>query len=301
VEPDKEQITSDNFSKFDQLHKILYELENRFIPKIENTSYDIKTDSELAAAVGNVIASMMDMIYGSAIMSFYDSLHECCYDWKLLSEEDYAKIKPVCDKWSAIKKSQEIDEQLFEDFKNDLEEWTAANPGYSDDGLTFVWFFDEKIWKPYFKEGEDKAKQLCSKLQNIIDSREGKIDFLIQSGFATISPFQFEELLAQLFTRMGYMADLTPKTGDYGIDIIARNDKDIIAIQAKKFSKGNNVGNRDVQRLLGAMQLSTVKANKAILITTSDFTIQAKEQAKETPIELWDGNYVSELFKRYGV
>ena len=89
--------------------------------------------------------------------------------------------------------------------------------------------------------------------------------------------------------------------GDYGIDVIARNEKDIIAIQAKKYSKGNNVGNRDVQRLLGAMQLSSVRANKAVLITASDFTIQAMEQAKETPIELWDGNYVSDLFKKYSV
>ncbi|MBI5677640.1 MAG: restriction endonuclease, partial [Planctomycetes bacterium] len=57
--------------------------------------------------------------------------------------------------------------------------------------------------------------------------------------------------------------------------------------------------NRDVQRLLGAMQLRSIKANKAVLITTSDFTIQAKEQAKEAPIELWNGNYLIEIVEKY--
>ena len=98
---------------------------------------------------------------------------------------------------------------------------------------------------------------------------------------------------------MGYETEVTSKTGDFGIDIIAKDEKDVIAIQTKKYAKGNNVGNRDVQRLLGAMQLRQVKANKAILITTSDFTFQATEQAKEAPIELWDGNYISSLLRKY--
>ena len=66
----------------------------------------------------------------------------------------------------------------------------------------------------------------------------------------------------------------------------------------KNTPKTITYGNRDVQRLLGAMQLRKVKANKAILITTSDFTVQAVEQAKETPIELWDGNYISSLLRK---
>lgn len=182
-----------------------------------------------------------------------------------------------------------------------MEDFTVANPDFSDDGLTFVWFFEEKIWNPYLKQLADKARELCVRLQNILDSKENKIDLMIRSGYATISPFEFEDLIEKLFMKMGYKTELTPKTCDYGIDVIARNDKEIIAVQAKKYSKGNNVGNRDVQRLLGAMQLRTVQANKAVLITTSDFTLQAIEQAKEAPIELWDGNYISDLFKKYGI
>jgi hypothetical protein len=298
MKPDKEQIGRDNQTKIAELDKILFTLE-KHIPASGIKGYRLSSDE--ANTIGNLIITMNDTIYNGAIKSFCESVYDCCYKYDLLSEDDFSKIRYIYDKWNAITTNQKIDEQLFEDFKNDLEEFTVANPNYSDDGLTFVWFFEEKIWNPYFKESANKAKELCNKLQNILDSKEGRIDFLIQSGFASISPFEFEELIGKLFTKMGYNTDLTPKTCDYGIDIIAKNDRDIIAIQTKKYSKGNNVGNRDVQRLLGAMQLSTIKASKAILITTSDFTVQAIEQAKETPIELWDGNYISELFRKYDI
>ena len=112
-------------------------------------------------------------------------------------------------------------------------------------------------------------------------------------------PYQFEEEIANLFKKMGYDAHVTAKSGDYGIDVIARKDKDVIAIQVKLFNYGNNVGNTYVQKLLGSMQLSTLKANKSILITSSDFTIQANEQAKAAPIELWNGDYIKSIFASY--
>ena len=306
---DKEQREKDNLSKLNQLQEIFSNFENHLIPKFEKTFYRAKThsnieiadDNSLEIAAGNLVISMMDMIYKSAIKTFCGLVHDACYEYNMLTEEEFAKIKHIYDKWTTITNTQTIDDQLFEDFKNDLEEFTVANPDFFDDGGTFVWLFEEKVWNLYFKQSATKARELCAELQNIVDSKEGKMDFLIRSGYCTISPFQFEELIEKLFIKMGYSTELTPKTCDYGIDVIARNGKDIIAIQAKKYSKGNNVGNRDVQRLLGAMQLSTVQANKAILITSSDFTVQAMEQAKETPIELWDGNYISDLFKKYSV
>ncbi|RLG91394.1 MAG: hypothetical protein DRO36_04315 [Candidatus Hecatellales archaeon] len=41
------------------------------------------------------------------------------------------------------------------------------------------------------------------------------------------------------------------------------------------------------------------KANKSILITTSDFTILAQEQAKEAPIELWNRKVLFNLIEKY--
>ena len=96
---------------------------------------------------------------------------------------------------------------------------------------------------------------------------------------------------------MGYTTQLTPKTGDYGVDIIAKDKNDTIAIQAKQFKHGNNVSNMIVQQVLGAMW--KVKANKAIIITTSDFTVQAKVQAREAPVELWNLQTLKSMVRKY--
>ena len=108
-----------------------------------------------------------------------------------------------------------------------------------------------------------------------------EIEYGIDSNFMNLSHFEFEEFIAKLFKKMGYNTEITRKTGYYGIDVIAKDKNDNIAVQAKQFKHGNNVSNVIVQQVLGAMW--KVKANKAIIITTSDFTVQAKVQAREAP------------------
>ena len=98
---------------------------------------------------------------------------------------------------------------------------------------------------------------------------------------------------------MGYKTTLTPKGRDYGVDVIARKGEEVIAIQCKKYRANNPVGNRDVQRLLGAMQYRNIRATHSILITTSYFTVSAREQAEECSIELWDGRELKKMIRKY--
>ena len=42
-----------------------------------------------------------------------------------------------------------------------------------------------------------------------------------------------------------------------------------------------------------------IKADKSIIITTSDFTTKTEEQAKEAPIELWDNGYLKKMVRKY--
>lgn len=49
---------------------------------------------------------------------------------------------------------------------------------------------------------------------------------------------------------------------------------------------GANVGAQAVQQTLGSIW--KYRADKAVIVTTTDFTQQAREQAKGAPIELWD-------------
>lgn len=121
--------------------------------------------------------------------------------------------------------------------------------------------------------------------------RVGKPKYvIIDSSVSSIKPLDFEEYVARLFRLMGYDSEVTVSTGDYGIDVIAENQNEVIAIQCKKYSENNKVGNREVQMFLGAIQRGDLGADRGIIITTSSFTRQAIKQADGTRVELWDSN-----------
>lgn len=117
-------------------------------------------------------------------------------------------------------------------------------------------------------------------------------------GIEELSPYEFEKYVAELFKRMGYKTRTTKASGDYGVDVIAKNKEETIAIQVKKY-KDSPVGNKEVQRLLGSMQMKKIQADRSILITTSRFTKNAINQADGCPIQLWDGKDLAKMIKKY--
>ena len=124
------------------------------------------------------------------------------------------------------------------------------------------------------------------------------IDIGLDKNFMNLTGYEFEEFIAELFRKMGYKTEVTPKAKDYGIDVIAKGHGDIVAIQCKKNKEGSNVGNRDVQRARGSMDF--FNANKCIIVTTADFTIEAKEQARRTKnMELWNKRTLHRMVRRY--
>jgi restriction endonuclease Mrr len=243
------------------------------------------------------IQNLWDMIYSSAISTFVGSLGKRFDDPSEKAKSYYQEIKPLLDKWSII--PNEMDQQIFENFKEDLRNFSENYPKWAEANQTVIEWFEKIVWGNVFQERFDRLTRACRRIDQIMAHSKSKVHSMISTNYTTVAPFEFECVVADLFTKMGYSTRTTKKTGDYGIDVVAQDGTDVIAIQVKKYMKGNNVGNRDVQMLLGAMQLSTVKANKAIIITTSDFTVQAKEQAKEAPIELWNGTYFNSLILKY--
>ena len=118
----------------------------------------------------------------------------------------------------------------------------------------------------------------------------------------------FEKLVVDLLIAMGYGCDdksgqVIGKSHDGGIDGIISEDKlglNLIYIQAKRYSEGNNVGRPEIQRFIGAMQ----KAEKGVFITTSKFTKEALDFANaETRkhIRLVDGDSLVELMIKHSV
>lgn len=117
----------------------------------------------------------------------------------------------------------------------------------------------------------------------------------------TLDAVQFENLVNMLLTKMGLIASTTKRSGDGGVDIIATNEQPILGgkyvIQCKRYAPGNKVGEPAVRELFGVMMHEN--ANKGILITTSDFSRQAKSFSRNKAIELLNGDSILSLLNKH--
>lgn len=102
---------------------------------------------------------------------------------------------------------------------------------------------------------------------------------------------EFERFLGELFKRRGYKVSYTATSGDYGADLLLKDGKELIVIQAKRY-KGS-VGIKAVQEVLGAIRM--YEATEAWVITNSYFTKQAKTLAEANDIYLIERNDLIEL------
>ena len=118
-----------------------------------------------------------------------------------------------------------------------------------------------------------------------------------------LSGVEFEKLVMALLTRMEFRAEMTKATGDGGIDIVAVLDEPILGgkylFQCKRYASDNLVGASTVRDFYGAVTAD--KAVKGVLITTSDFTAQAREFAERVGLELINFGRLRDLFAQYGM
>lgn len=110
---------------------------------------------------------------------------------------------------------------------------------------------------------------------------------LAKSGIAEIDKMNgktFEKYLQVKFESLGYQVIRTKYVGDYGADLVVEKDGAKTVIQAKRY-KGN-VGIKAVQEAVASKGF--YDSDKAMVVTNSFFTKQAKELAKKNQVELWD-------------
>jgi len=155
----------------------------------------------------------------------------------------------------------------------------------------------EKGLKKYIRDEDGEVK--WGTPEEVKEWKE--LDIGLSNNFADYTPREFEKFVCDLFRKMGYDVELTPASGDYGVDVVAKKLGNTVAIQVKKYADGNMVGAQVVQQTLGAMSYWKVKADQSIIVTTSGFTVYAREQAKEAPIELWDKKTLHEFVMKYMV
>lgn len=95
--------------------------------------------------------------------------------------------------------------------------------------------------------------------------------------FQDMNPYEFEHFLASMFDDMGYTTIVTNSSGDFGVDFIAEKDNRRIAVQVKRYAKGNKVGVQDLNQVFGGKEY--YNCDTSMLITTSSMTMSAWELA----------------------
>lgn len=120
-----------------------------------------------------------------------------------------------------------------------------------------------------------------------------------RTNLLEMSPADFEHLISNLFSQIGYKTGTTQISRDGGVDVIAFDERPIvggkIVIQAKRYR--NTVGVESVRALYGVMQ--DEGATKGVLVTTSSFGAASRDFAKNKPVELIDGNHLLYLLEEH--
>lgn len=131
--------------------------------------------------------------------------------------------------------------------------------------------------------------------ESIVDNLDGRPNLM------DLNPYEFEQLVCDLFTKQGLECKLTRASRDGGVDSIAFDRRPIlggkVVIQAKRYRHTVDVS--AVRDLYGTMM--NEGASKGILVTTSGYGPDAFEFAKNKPIELIGGGQLLHLLEEVGV
>lgn len=104
--------------------------------------------------------------------------------------------------------------------------------------------------------------------------------------FQGVDPAEFEDFIAYLFRENGYEQVQTSYSADFGADLIVKKEGVKTAVQVKRYFELHKVGITDINQIIGAQQY--YRCEQALMITTSSYTPEARNLAKDAGVILWD-------------
>jgi predicted RecB family endonuclease len=164
------------------------------------------------------------------------------------------------------------------------------------------WFkiaIDEKLIQIKFYD----AKKMWENYQRIYDFEKLKLEIIPSvlrdemiyrwttyhkmkklSSISEYDGISFEKAIHDLFELRGYKCQLTKKSGDYGVDVIATKNGESIGIQVKHYN--NPVGVKAVQEVASGARF--YRTSRAMVITNSTYTNNAVTLASSLNVTLID-------------
>ena len=107
----------------------------------------------------------------------------------------------------------------------------------------------------------------------------------------SMSGEEFEYFLKAHLEKIGYRADTTKRSHDYGCDLILKKSGTRLVLQAKRSQ--NDIGIKAIQEIIGAKHF--YRADRAIVASNRYFTKPAQELAKSAGIILWDRKEIEQI------
>jgi len=137
-----------------------------------------------------------------------------------------------------------------------------------------------------------------------------ELEGLLLERVRAVDPTKFEQIVVDLLIAMGFgggepeMGQRLGRSGDGGIDGVIKEDAlglDAVYVQAKRYKDGSNIGAATIREFVGSLVGN--RATKGVFVTSSQFTADAREFAKNVQhrIVLIDGEELSRLLVRHGV
>ena len=212
----------------------------------------------------------------------YDGIYKLEYPKWLYSNKDGSRNK--------VRKENDL---IYYPCNLYFKEFTITTK-YPDEMIELIHSFREKLGDNIIKKNEEeKRKYNIVKKKNEIYFKNNEIQTLIDNF--RDEPSKFEEFCADLYRKMNYTVKVTPKVNDGGYDLILHKNNEKSIVECKCYALRHSIGRPLIQKLVGANQQA--QADRMIFITTSYFTDEAVEYAKEVSVELINGENLMKCIK----
>lgn len=121
-----------------------------------------------------------------------------------------------------------------------------------------------------------------------VHSQKGKVSGK-GKGYDQMDGYEFERYCARQLKEKGFHhIEVTPGSGDYGIDIVCYDGAGRkVGVQCKRYQ--GNVGWHAVEESRAGAEYWGCQ--RAVVLTNSKFTVQAIEGARRIGVELWDRDW----------
>jgi len=149
-------------------------------------------------------------------------------------------------------------------------------------------------------ETADRRRQLAANPDIPTDGSPIETPAQLKTALQQMDPYEFEYFVADLWERMGWETTVSAESADKGIDVTARKSTpydQLVLIQAKRYGPNTTVGSPDIQQY-ASLKHQQSGVDKVLMVTTNEYTQQARELADQLNVKLINGDDLVELIDK---